>query len=500
MNNTIALRAKSKKLLIAVICTVVALAIIVPTVTIAVLGNSTPLKFLMKTDLSKYVSVSIPEKINYADIRESLGAGYDLFRVSITESYFGNAVYVEEGTTLDFKLSAELVTTTESGAKEYTAIELPAEYAEIKGYRPYSKAENLFFDKALAGVGEKDESGIDYMVRDKASKFTMTVPEEERFGDYAGKKIRFTITVTDYVARYAYIYGGADNSIAIVGDWYCQTAKALVSPAAGATVEEGDIILYDCVDTYSDGTVKEYLDTYMEVTSDYIKYFGGRKDGEKFTETVQNIKEEFTVKAVYKAADIEVALKTLGYESVYSFKEELRIWCYAVYSDGIMAIITKQTELAEYPKNLINTFTKLEDQTWETEFRKSALAFAQAVGDEIALETYEVTGYATVQEYLDDMLKDHVDTLVRELVISYSMAQQMGKLDELYERYNESIKNYIKANQYSTKREALESLSANGDEACILYTNFLSPVLGTEFAKIVEGANFTEFIADSYVK
>ena len=54
--------------------------------------------------------------------------------------------------------------------------------------------------------------------------------------------------------------------------------------------------------------------------------------------------------------------------------------------------------------------------------------------------------------------------------------------------------------QNLTKREALESLSANADEACVLYSNFMSPILGVKFAEIVEGANFTEFIADGYVK
>ncbi len=493
-------KMKNKKLLIAIISAVLVLAIAVPIIVIAVTGSTSPIKFLMNTDLTQYTSVSIPQKINYSEIRESLKSGYDLFRVGLTETYFGTAVYVEEGSTMDFTLSAELITTDENGAKEYTEIELPEEYKTIKGYRPYSKPENKFFDDALAEVGEKDQNGIDYMVRDKASKFAMDIPNEERFGEYAGARIRFTIKVTDYVSRYVYLYSGADNSEAVIGDWYCKIAVALASPKEGIAIEEGDIVLYDCIDTYSDGTVYEYLDNYMEITSDYIKYFGGKVSGEKFTEQIQNITEDFTIKAVYKAEDIEAGFKTLGYNSIFDMKEELRIWCYAAYSDGFMAIITKQDELISYPKNLMNAYMKIEEQTWEVEFRESALSMAQSFGDAVALEGYGVTGYATMQEYLDDLLEDHVETLVRELVISFAIADQMGITDELYKKYDESITSYMKQQQFSSRREALETLSANGDEACVFYTNFLSPILGARFAELVEGVPFTQYIEESYVK
>lgn len=494
-------KLKSKQL-IALISIILVVAIIVPIVVIAIVANTTPIKFLMKKDLSEYVDINVPGSLNYGEMRESLVAGYDLFRVGITEAYLGNCVYVEEGSTMDFKLSAELVTETESGVKEYTAIEMPEEYATVEGYRPYSKSTSLFFDKALAEVGDKDESGIDYMERDKSYKFTVTMPEEERFGEYAGKKIRFTIVVTDYVARYVYIYNGGDNSIGIIGDWYCKVAMGLTTPTANTTeavVEEGDIILYDCIDTFTDGSTSEYLDTYMEVTSEYMSYFGGRKVGEVFTEEFTDVSEKITIKAIYKLEDIETAIAARGYASAYALREELRIWCYAVYSDGIISLVSKNVELVSYPKDLMNTYMKLEDQTWETEFRESALSMATSFGDEIALDAYEITGFDTMQAYLDDLVADHVETLVRELVICYSYSKHFDILDSLYERYNKSVEDYMEAQKFSSRREALETLSANGDEACIFYTNFLSPILGTKFAELVEGANFTEFLKDSYL-
>ena len=72
-------------------------------------------------------------------------------------------------------------------------------------------------------------------------------------------------------------------------------------------------------------------------------------------------------------------------------------------------------------------------------------------------------------------------------------------MDDLYKRYNDSIDNYIKQNNYSSRKEALATLADNGDEACIFYTNFLSPILGTKFAERTEGAEFLGIIADSYV-
>ncbi|MBQ7290100.1 MAG: hypothetical protein IJW76_00045 [Clostridia bacterium] len=499
MSKNTSAKAKNKKLLIAIISIVLVAAIAVPIVIIAVTSNERPINFLMKNDLSEYVEVSVPEKFNYGELRETLVAGYDLFRVGITETYFGKNVYVEEGSTLDFTLAAELITTNENGTKEYTEIKLPEQYAKIEGYRPYSKAENLFFDKALAEVGEKDEYGVDFMVRDTPSKFAIDIPNEERFGEYAGTKVRFTITVTDYVARYIYLYSGSDNSISIVGDWYCKIAMEKTQPTEGAVIKEGDVIVYDVIDTYKDGTKKEYLDYVMEVTNEYVSYFDGKKQGESFTETVQDITEEFNIKEVYKSEDIEAALKTLGYESEFDMKEELRIWCYSVYSDGLMAIITKQVELESYPKKLMNIYTKLEEQTWEVDFRSSALSMAQTWGDDVAFQAYEITGYDTMADYLDDMVADHVETLVRELVISYSVAKELGIMDDLYKRYNDSIDNYIKQNNYSSRKEALATLADNGDEACIFYTNFLSPILGTKFAERTEGAEFLGIIADSYV-
>ena len=108
----------------------------------------------MKKDLSKYVDFDIPENIKYSDVEAAVRSGYDVFRVGLTETYFGKQVYVEEGSTMDFTLSAELVFEAAEGAKEYTTITMPEKYAKMTGYRPFSNPDNLFFDKALAGAGE----------------------------------------------------------------------------------------------------------------------------------------------------------------------------------------------------------------------------------------------------------------------------------------------------------------------------------------------------------
>ncbi len=493
-------KAKNKKLLIAIVSIVLVIALAVPIIIVAVVSGKKPIDFLIQNDLSEYAEITVPESLNYGELRETLVAGYDLFRVGITETYFGTNVYVEEGSTMDFTLSADLITTNDDGTKEYTKIELPEKYAKIEGYRPYSKSENFFFDSVLAEVGDKDDNGIDFMVRDKESRFAMDIPNEERFGEYAGAKIRFAITVTDYVARYVYLYNGGDNSISVVGDWYSKVATSKTQPTAGATIAEGDVIVYDVVDTLADGTVNEYKDYVMEVTTEYLSYFEGKKQGESFTETVNNIKEEFEIKEVYKKADIEAALSAMGYASVFDMKEELRIWCYSVYSDGLMSIITKQVELTNYPKNLISTYTKLEEQTWEVEFRQSALEMAETFGDEVAFEAYDIEGYDTVAAYLDDLVDDHVKTLVRELIISYSVAKELGIVNDLYKRYDESIDNYMAQNSFSTRKEALATLADNGDEACIFYTNFLSPILGAKFAERTDGAEFLTLIAGNYVE
>jgi hypothetical protein len=464
-----------------------------------ILSSQTPIKFLMKQNLSEYVDLEVPSSMNYSEIREKLVAGYDLFRVGLTETYFGSSAYIEEGCTLDFALSAELVTKTDAG-NQYTAITVPEQYAKIEGYRPYSKPENKFFDDALAKAGTQDENGAYYFTRDIETKFTVTMPEDSAYGEYSGAKIRFTIKASDYVCRYVYLSGGADNTIATVGEWFCKIAEGKVAPDANATIKEGDVVIYDCIDTMANGQVNEYKDNYIEITSDYLKFFEGRKVGDEYEHTIQNIKETFKVKAVFPAEAIASAAKDMGYASIFELKEELNLWCYAVYSDGLMALFTKKAELKSYPDKLMNTYTKLEDQTWETDFRQSALAMARDFGNDFALQAYGIEGFDTVVAYLEAMVADHVKTLVRELVIAYSMAKEMDVIDDLHKRYEDTLKNYIEQNAYGTRREALETLSANGDEACIFYSNFLSPVLGIKFAERVEGFNLAGYIAGSYIE
>ena len=491
---------RAKRIFASFICLALAVMMLASCGDLFVLDSQTPIKFLMKQDLSKYVDVDVPTSIKYSEVKDTLKAGYDLFRVGLTETYFGSSAYIEEGCTIDFTLSADLVTQTNEGNK-YTPIDMPEQYAKVEGYRPFSKPENAFFDNALSKAGTQDENKAYYIEvgEDKSTNFVLVMPENSAYGEYSGAKIRFKITVTDYVCRYIYFYGGGDNTPATVGGWFCSVAAGITESDANAAIKAGDVVVYDCVDTLANGTKNEYKDNYIEVTSDFLDFFEGHKVGDEYDKTVQNIKETFKIKAVYTSEAIEAAAKKMGYASIFDLKETLNIWCYAVYSDGFTAIITKKTDLKSYPKKLMNTYTKLEDQTWETEFRQSALSFAQTFGDAVALDTYKVEGFTTVKAYLDDLVANHVKTLVRELVISYSIADDMGVLDDLHKRYEETIKNYMEANEFSTKREALESLSANGDEACIFYSNFLSPVLGVKFAEKVEGFNLAEFIKDGYV-
>ena len=491
--------ARAGRIFTSFLCLVLAVAMLASCGDAFILSGQTPIKFLMKENLSKYVDLEVPSSMNYADIREKLLAGYDLFRVGLTETYFGTSAYIEEGCTVDFTLSAELVTATDEGNK-YTAIEMPEKYKKMEGYRPYSKPENKFFDDALADSGNRDENGAAYFAKNEAAKFTLTLPEDSAYGEYSGAKVRFTITVTDYVCRYVYLSGGADNTLATVGKWFCKIAEGKVASASSYAIKEGDVIIYDCVDTLADGTKNEYKDNYIEVTKDYIEFFEGHKVGDEYDRTIQNITETFKIKAVYPSEAIEAVAKDMGYESIFALKEELNMWCYAVYSDGLVALITKQTELKSYPKKLMNTYSKLEDQTWETDFRQSALAMARDFGNDFALQAYGIEGFDTVAAYLEDMLATHVKTLVRELVIAYSMAKEMDVMDDLYKRYDESLKNYIKQNEFSTRREALETLAANGDEACIFYSNYLSPVLGIKLAERVSGLNFAELIKDCYIE
>lgn len=494
MENT---KKNTKKAIVIIASFLAAALVIVPIILIFATRNTSPIKFLMEKDLSEYVTVGQTNSIDYAQARIKLKSGYDTFRVSLTEAYFGTSVYVEEGSTIDMKLSAELVE-EKDGAKEYTKIELPEKYSSIQGYRPYSDENNRFFDIAMASAGNTDEYKQYYITLGTETQFTAVVPEGEYYGEYAGKTLRFTVTVTDYVSRYIYLYDGTDQSISTVSDWYSKIVGN-ITPKSDEKIESGDVIIYDCIDKDQDGNTSEYRDLYLEVTEGSIlDIFGGYAMGDTFTKTIGSVTEDFTVKAVFKLDDAKEAINDMGYESVFVLKEELRMWCYAVYSDGFTLLASENSQVLSYPKSLISVYKKLEYETWETEFRESALSFAKNFGDDTALSSYGITGYDTMEEYLDDLLNSHVETLVGELLVTYAAARDFGILDDLYARYTSSLENYIEAGGFASKNEALASLADNADEACIFYSNFLSPILGKEYALKVNGAPFAQYIADSY--
>ncbi len=486
-----------KKLIITVISLVLAVLIIVPLLLIIFARRAAPIKFLVKNDLSKYVDVAFDEAIDYNEIRPALVAGYDLFRVGLTENYLSSSVYVYEGSTLDFTVAVE---TVERNGDEvgYTAVELAEDKTKIVGYRPFSDENDLFFDEVLVQLGTKDSYGEYYITKNQALVFTLTLPEQARFGALSGKEVRMTLTVTDYVTRYLYMTNGYDSAVTTVSSWFSSIISKTVKNSENTPIEVGDVVVYDCKDTAADGTVTEYKGLSLEVGEDYLQYFENRVAGESFDITVENVKEDFTILSVHKKSDIAEAVRALGYKNEYALREELRIWCYAVYSDGLMAIMCDKFNVEEYPQSLISTYTKLEDDTWETDFRESAASMAAAWGEAAALEAYGITGYDTVKAYLDELVANHVKTLVGELLISYAMADELGILDTMYEYYLSSLDEYLKAYDL-TKKEALADIYYNSDEACIFYTNFLSPALGVKLASTVDGLDILNYISDDYL-
>lgn len=487
-----------KAIIITIVSIVLAVLIVVPTVTILLSKRTKPIDFFIKKDLSKYISSDIGGELDYNKLKETLKSGYDVFRVGLTQTYFKNSAYVEEGSTMDFTLSAEIITKKDDGSKEYTAYELPEKYKKTEGYRPFSDESRLFFDNALANAGKLDDYNFHYLARNQDTKFDVTFPVSEEYGELSGKDIRFTIKVTDYVSRYIYLTGGYDSSLSVIGEWFAETAVKKTENKTGSAISEGDVILYDCIDKNTDGTVQEYRDLKIEVTGDYLKYFEGKVAGDKFTQTTDGVEEEFEIKEVHKEEDIKAALKEMGYAGVFDYMEELRIWCYAVHSDGLLAIVCRSTEISEYPKDILSAYRKLEDETWEKDFRTSAKSMADTWGDSVAFEAYGISGYDTFDAYLEELLDGHVKDLVHELIVYYYLAYDMGILDGMYKEYNKSLEEFMKANGYS-KNEALSSLSYNGDETCVFCANFLAPALGIKLAGSVTGAEFIDILSDSYM-
>lgn len=488
--------------------------------------NTAPIDFLMNENLSDYISIDYggakTPSFDYSTIRADLISGYEAFRRSLTNTYFGSNAFVEEGCTLSFVLTAELK--DGETAKEY---KLNGESAlQVNDYRPFSDPEYAFFDKALAEAGDEN-NGTKYLTINKGTSseiksydFEAVFPEDYKNSELAGKTMKFSIVVSDYISRYALLYSGREYTENVLSGYYSAIIPAIVKPAENAEMEIGDLVKLDVTDvTKTDGEEDKtdvYDDRYFYITEDYLETFGtGRKSGETFTKTYEEendgkktvIEESIHIKEIFKKSDIASAVKEkYDFESMFDFREELYMWSYAENNDGILNYLYNSPAVTfkKDAKALRNAYMKIEDKYWENDdidesgnggWRKYVMDAATRFGDETALAIYNKTGntYGSVNEFLKASLSEHVDTMTKQLIFAYKLSEDFDILDGLYEKYEKDIAEII--NEHNADREKiLFSVVYNGDDAYEFYTGYLASSLGDKLSRSVSGAEYIDLI------
>lgn len=490
-------------------------------------GKSTkPIDFLMNSDLSEYISVDYggaeTPSFDFKAIRADLISGYDTFRRALTSTYFGTNAFVEEGCNISFVLSAELINGESS--EEYR---FDGERAlSVDNYRPFSNPEYAFFDEALANAGDEN-NGTKFLTINKNSSgelksynFKAEFPADYKNADLAGKTMKFSIVVTDYISRYALLSGGMEYTENALSAYYSAIIPAIARPTENAEMEAGDFVKLDVTDvTKTDGEEAKtdvYENRYFHITDAYLETFGtGHRSGDTFTKTYEEendgkktvVEETLHIKEVFKKADIVSAIKEkYGFESWFAFREELNMWCYAENNDGMLNYLYNSSAVTfkKDAKELRSAYMEIENKYWENDdidgngnggWRKYVEDAATRFGDEAALAIYNKTGktYKSVADFLQASLEEHVDTMTKQLILAYKTAEDFDILAKYYEKYEADISEVI--NEHGVDREKiLFSIVYNGDDAYEFYTGYLASELGRRLGLAVSGAEYIDLI------
>lgn len=323
-----------------------------------------------KEDLSKYITLCDYENITFDDVKKA----YADYRQELADYYSSGTFTVEDGYTLDFKVTAEIVTETkdEDGkvtsttTKRYEPWCHDTDEDYVKDYNFGEIEDNSPFDTGLEYlVDEVTGEGLEERVTRIGESFSFTnkIPKSNPDAEVAGQKVKYTVTVMkilpgisdeeiyNMLAAFFQKIGYAKDT-AEIGDWVMldYTGKIDGETFEGNSVKNNEIKI-------GSGTLpKEVEDALI-----------GHKVGDKVSVTAA-FDEDFRDKAfagktvelsievtdIYNA-DYAVRSKT-DFETAWELKETMKALYYG--QQTFVDIVTSKSEMVTYPEELLTKYEK----------------------------------------------------------------------------------------------------------------------------------------------
>lgn len=323
-----------------------------------------------KEDLSKYITLCDYENISFDDVKKA----YDDYRKELAEYYSSGTFTVEDGYTLDFKVTAEIVTEEKDGEGNVTATTLTryeplchdTDEDYVKDYNFGQFEDNSPFDTGLEYlVDEVTGDGLKERVTriGESFSFTNVIPKNDPDVEVAGKKVKYTVTIVkilpgisddeiyDMIAAFFQSVGYSKET-AEAGDWVTldYTAKENGEKFDGSSVTGKEIKLGSgsLPAEAESALIGHKVGDKVSVTATFDADFGSSAFAGKTVEL------SIEVKDIYNA-DYTVKNNT-DFDTAWEMKEAMKALYYG--QQTFVDIVTAKSEVISYPEELMTKYEK----------------------------------------------------------------------------------------------------------------------------------------------
>lgn len=455
--------SKNKKIIIAAVSVLLAVAIIALAVFFA-LKRPKDYDF-SKRDLSDNVSLSIPNKTR-SDFEED-------YRKAFLENEIKDAFYPESGGKLDFYLTSYVYEDGEY--KRYEDFCRDEAGNPVRDYAIRESADNLTFDTCLMYNISSDKSGIASIrkcIMNASFGFEIEFPDDAENENVAGKKFKFVIVPVAYKSPVVLSVEVHNKLYGIFSECEYSKEKAGYGDAVFLSViaREGAQVVYSNTSSVAilgdEHLFYGFDKLIVGMSTGGTAIFNVEFKGDVFEE--DHIFYDFNGKkidfyiTVNKICDTEKFIsEKKGFSDVYKLIGEC---CFEYYVSGKIADeLLSSSKINSYPSGSYRWMEKLSSDFVDDIIKESRKYMEKLMGkkvtDEAALK-YAETNYLEYTEYVekDELIKTITEENLNYIMVINAAAKELSidysgddyKKDALL--YSENIKDledaYIGGKQY----------------------------------------------------
>ena len=314
-----------------------------------------------KEDLGSYVTLGNIDEIQYSELVKF----YNVRRARVAAE--SPTFYINAGYNIGFAVTSEIVNEdgTTTALADWTR---NSDTDYVKNYDAFRYDTNVVFDSALMCLTTDTTVSVTTprLIRiGEAFSFTMPIPETCENTEAAGKTVKFTVTVKEYLPS---LYTDSEITAKLQNFYNTYIVEKQI-------VEDGDSIQIDFVgkidgEQFKGGTANDYVLTVGEgaFIADFEEQLIGHKDGERFDitvtfpadyddETLAGKEAVFSVKIDKIVSDGEIITDNTPFESLWELKEYYRVESYIEFA--IADYVGSVSTPVAYPKKLVKTFEEI---------------------------------------------------------------------------------------------------------------------------------------------